>query len=515
MSYSKDMKRWITVWIMLLSGCAESGATDSEYANFQGYAPGASEAIGASETPIGEDVRGVRVAGADAAENVSTDAAEDQEDAELEGGEGGGESSAVDALEGEDGSPLDPDTTPQAAGAGLGQACDEGTPCEDAFTCEPWPTPEGVCTQLGCQVTNCPDGGVCVQFDATRWGCMPNCVSKSDCRSGDECKTLWKDGAMTSVCHAISNKASGDAGLCSFSDGCKGTRACMQDYAGGYCANLDCSLTAPCGVGGGCVALENYNACLKICDPSKPCPGGLVGVQSCAPAALVSGDAEDVCVEGVVANEVGEFCSDSSECISGDCKLTSVGYCAIGGNPCLKSEDCAEECVPSADFTFGSCVKTCLYGEGCPEETVCVPSSASTGECLKSCNSLSDIVSCGNAASCEYGFPLGPIPEGEGAYACKNGLLGTLGSACINDTDCAGSGWCLVASGGGTCVAGCGSVSENGLNVCDWGSVCVSTLGTSQCMKLCPKGNVQCTDGFSCQTKAVGVPFSLEVCLPD
>ena len=231
---------------------------------------------------------------------------------------------------------------------------------------------------------------------------------------------------------------------------------------------------------------------------------------------LVNGDEEDVCLEGEVSQEVGEFCTSPQECESGDCKLTSNGYCENGLGPCLSDSDCGgDPCTPSPEFTYGTCVQLCTYGEECPEDTVCVPTSSTAGECLKSCYSLSDIVTCGAGASCEYGFPLGPVENGEGLYACRTTQSGQLGASCGAPADCNTSGSCLVAPGGGVCTGACGGVLANGLNYCDWGGACVSAQGSSQCLPLCPKGNVQCKEGFSCQTKFVGVPFPMDICLPD
>ena len=95
-------------------------------------------------------------------------------------------------------------------------------------------------------------------------------------------------------------------------------------------------------------------------------------IQVCESAELVTGDQEDICLEEV-EQEVGEFCKNGDECASGKCQLTSTGYCE-NGLVRLTEKDCGDNpCIPSDEFTFGTCVEECEYGEECPEGTVCVP----------------------------------------------------------------------------------------------------------------------------------------------
>ena len=501
--------------VLFVLGCAAEQQDQGAYADFGGFSSRWGNGAGQSDrwNSLSQDVQ----SGGELAD-TSQDAGEDGSAIELEtvgSGEEDASPVAGDAhSDGDDGVESAGDATPLVGGS-LGSSCSEDSPCEEGLTCEPWPAPDGVCTILDCRESGCPEGGTCIQFDATRWGCMPGCSSSGDCRDGDSCKTLRIGGGFQKVCHAIGANPVKEAGLCSYSADCQGKMACMKDFAGGYCAQLDCNPAKPCPIGTGCYAVSDYNACMKICDPSKPCPGGLVGIQVCESAELVTGDQEDICLEEV-EQEVGEFCKNGDECASGKCQLTSTGYCENGLGPCLTEKDCGDNpCIPSDEVHLWYMCGGVRVRRRVSRGTVCVPLSSGTGECMKDCKSLSDVVTCGSSASCEYGFRSDPLWGGGGGLCVPAQGRWAAGDACTNADDCSGGLTCFQAPGGGLCAETCGGLLPTGLNYCSWGGTCVSALSTSQCLPLCPKGNVQCEDGFSCQTKFVGVPFTMDVCLPE
>lgn len=125
------------------------------------------------------------------------------------------------------------------------------------------------------------------------------------------------------------------------------------------------------------------------------------------------------------------------------------------------------------------------------------------------------MITCKEIGSCEYGFPLNQGEDGEGQYACRENALGGFGSSCGTDSECE-SGMCAKGGGEATgiCIKGCGGLMLSGLYVCPWGGACISNVGEFQCLPLCPKGNVQCEAGFDCQSEFLGLPFEMDVCMP-
>ena len=76
--------------------------------------------------------------------------------------------------------------------------------------------------------------------------------------------------------------------------------------------------------------------------------------------------------------------------------------------------------------------------------------SSGTGECMKDCKSLSDVVTCGSSASCEYGFPFGPIVGGRGLCVPAQGRW-AAGGRRMNADDCSGGLTRFQAPGGELC----------------------------------------------------------------
>jgi len=68
----------------------------------------------------------------------------------------------------------------------VGDACEINTDCGTEMYCEN-SMPEGYCTVKTCEITGCPDFGVCVVFDLDTSFCMTPCELDTDCREGYVC----------------------------------------------------------------------------------------------------------------------------------------------------------------------------------------------------------------------------------------------------------------------------------------------------------------------------------------
>jgi hypothetical protein len=326
------------------------------------------------------------------------------------------------------------------------------------------------------------------------------------------------DDAVVGVCHGVDSKAGKVASLCEVSSECQSKMACVDAWNGGYCAVLGCSAAIPCPSKTSCVLYDTEvgTACMKDCDPVNVCPGGPFDVQFCTSTTDVFANDLDACLPGTSPKPLGAFCTEDAGCLSGQCVINAIGKCSIAGESCLHTDDCPAGafCDESPGFVQGICGQACALGEPCPDGTVCVAESSTTGQCRTACQGLADTFTCNPnlGETCRAGIPL-DIPEV--AHACVVVSAGQTGSQCSpGGSDCANSAICLPGPASGMCTASCGGQTGAGVSHCPWTTACASFAGASQCTRLCPQGNVECVGGYTCQTFSFDVPFPVPVCTP-
>jgi hypothetical protein len=168
--------------------------------------------------------------------------------------------------------------------AGLGEACDQGTPCQDPFFCS-----GGVCIQ--CQDnSDCTDAlgescinGVCTLPGGNNAG--DSCVDDSNCKSGTKC-------GPRKICEA----AGGFKNAFNFS--CKD--------------NSDCASGLFCNSNGRCVECGVDQDCVNLFgDPNTFCDQGVCSVPK--------------------GKAAGGWCTKDTHCASGKCSESNVCVAAATG----------------------------------------------------------------------------------------------------------------------------------------------------------------------------------------
>ena len=70
----------------------------------------------------------------------------------------------------------------------VGDECTVDVDCGQGLTCD-ISMPDGYCTLGDCDLSACPDEGVCILFDEDTSYCMQPCKADGDCRAGYVCVT--------------------------------------------------------------------------------------------------------------------------------------------------------------------------------------------------------------------------------------------------------------------------------------------------------------------------------------
>ena len=69
----------------------------------------------------------------------------------------------------------------------VGDDCETSGECPVGAICDVT-APGGYCTLEGCDSESCPDGSVCVEFNAEESFCLKYCEGDNECRSGYVCR---------------------------------------------------------------------------------------------------------------------------------------------------------------------------------------------------------------------------------------------------------------------------------------------------------------------------------------
>lgn len=143
---------------------------------------------------------------------------------------------------------------------------------------------KGTCVSDFCNKdADCPSGHACVDTY-----CSEPCAKEADCRSGYACKgTLAGD-----VCGIDGNGQTGEP--CLYLADCEGSRGCIMQDLGGYCAQVGCQSFMDCPADAECVDAPVGTApvCARWCFDDGDC----AGATTCSPWDAADGSAVDICL---------------------------------------------------------------------------------------------------------------------------------------------------------------------------------------------------------------------------
>jgi hypothetical protein len=391
----------------------------------------------------------------------------------------------------------------------------------------------GTCDGLG---TCLPPGMQdCTPYRCANGACINRCASDNDCIAGHACQA-GSCGKKTNgqPCAAAGDCASNHCvdGVCC-DQACAGAcRSCALPAALGTCtpvanggddprnmcatqAASTCGTDGKCDGAGGCRHWRPGTVCAaercgnNVYTPESTCSatGACVApdTQACVPYACNGGrcfgscTADANCSSGnfCVANSCGPkpngaFCSDKSECASGNCAqgvccatacATACKSCALLGtmgactNVPANNPDPSQTCVdkPGTCDTNGKCAAGACqrYAQGTPCGAASCPASGIT---------LTPASACDGAGACVTPAPTSCFPFKCGVAACK--------STCTADADCAPPNVCNGSSCGLRPIgASCAVAGDCQSSFCAQG-VCCMTACTGSCTSCALVGTI-------------------------
>lgn len=241
-------------------------------------------------------------------------------------------------------------------------------------------------------------------------------------------------------------------------------------------------------VGGNCRLTPDGQICTQLCSPLRPsvgCPTGLY--------CTASEGCDGVCVLGEapaegVALEIGEACTDDTQCASLFCRDPGDGArrclepCQAGEGMCLDGEACAayegecNACVPEALVPIAR-----NLGEACDANEDCAD-----GNCLDDLGEHYCTTECADDSECPSTFHCR-------SGVCARGQREGVGASCSENDDCDSPGFCASRGNAHWCTEFCPNGDE-----CPLGFECVA-VGTAQlCAPTSRLVGESCADNDEC-----------------
>jgi hypothetical protein len=261
----------------------------------------------------------------------------------------------------------------------------------------------------------------------------------------------------------------------------------------GYCS-ATCLTNADCGEGGICFGTGRRGGeCRKACSEDDDCKRANYECASLNGPLVDPSSGEDVAVPQTCqplrtpvkfTTEVGQACSDDTDCNGGTCRVGNSfpgGYCS---GSCNVDADCGAEglCLLRLYGAGGSCYEACAVDTDCKRDGMnygCVDANDTTKVCA---------------------YELDPLPDG------------VVGSACTGNAMC-GNGTCktqleTVPAPGGYCSAdNCEEDAQ-----CGAGGACVPSRRSASCYKTC-ESDMDCRSDYTCTTRGTTAKMA-RVCFP-
>lgn len=395
--------------------------------------------------------------------------------------------------------------------------CPPPDQCHNAGQCD---TTTGVCTyQAKTDGTACSDGNACTQSDSCVAGA---CVGTNPvtCTASDQCHIAGVCNTTTGVCSnpvAPPGTSCDDGNLCTQTDTCSSTGACVGANPV-TCTALDqCHLAGTCNPGTGvCSNPPKPDGALcndgTLCTQTDTCASGVcVGTNpvQCTSAPQchdpgVCDPATGTCSYAIKA--AGSSCVDSNPCTQND-TCNASGTC-ISGTPtvCPTPDQCHDPGV--CDTSTGACSNppkaegtSCNDGDACTQGDQC-----HSGSCVGSTVTQCPGDACHDAGTCDSSTGLCNNPVKGDGTACDDGSFCTQGDTCQSGTctptttvTCTASDQCHNA---GTCdpaTGACSNPAKSNGSGCSDNDAC--TVGDSCQSGLCTAGTpVVCAPLDTCHT---------------
>ena len=420
------------------------------------------------------------------------------------------------------------------APGGLGDPCTEGTKCASGF-CN-----GDVCSECDGD-SDCGAAEACVD-DTAGVGYFV-CESTlfdlgDDCTDGNECASGFCNGDVCSECTGDNDCAGGgtcvddtggvgyfvcEGGLGDLGDACTDGSECASGFCNGNVCS-ECEDNNDCGAAEACVddtGGVGYFVCESTlldlgdaCTDGSECTSGFCNGDVCSGC---EGDSDcaggGTCVDDTGGlgyfvcegslGDLGDDCADGSECVSGFCNNDVCSECEMNGD-C----DVQQGCVFDPVGGYAICAGTGDLGDSCDHGGQCVSSFCNNDLCSE----------CEADADCPGGGTCVDDTGGVGYYVCTGGL----GDDCANGSECA-SGFCnndvcSECEGDNDCdvqqgcvfdpVGGyaiCAGTGDLG-NSCDSGDQCVSGFCNGNVCSGC-EGDADCGVGGTCVDDTGGVGY--------
>jgi hypothetical protein len=435
-----------------------------------------------------------------------------------------------------------------------GSACDDGLFCTGADTCnagsctvhagDPCPGPDGDgdcsescneaannCTANDADGSACDDGTFCNGADTCNAG-------SCNVHDGDPCPGPDGDGNCSESCNEAANNCTAhDPNGSACTDGlfCDGADTCSSGactvHAGNPCPGPDgdgnCSESCN-EAADNCTAPDpNGSSCNDglFCDGADTCSAGSCSVHAGDPCPGADGDADcsESCNEAAdncTANDPnGSSCNDGVFCDGAD--TCNAGSCNVhAGDPCPGPDgdgNCSESCNEAAD----NCTAHDPNGSSCDDGAFCTgvdfcsngacsahtgdpcPGPDGDGNCSESCNEAADNCTAPdpNGSSCDDGlFCTGadtcsagacsvhagsPCPGPDGDGNCSESCSEAADNCTAPDPNGSACNDGLFCNGADTCNAGACTVHP--------GNPCPGPDGDGNCSESCNESTDSCT----------------------
>lgn len=371
----------------------------------------------------------------------------------------------------------------------------------------------------------CDDGSFCngVETCHSALGCMPGV--KPNCDDGLTC-TLDTCSDSAGACEFVTNDAvCNDDNICTL-DSCDIAIGCAYTAADGlFCDDRDACTTGDVCDGGLCVGgtppeCEGSEVChTYTCDPRVGCIDIPRWGDSCDGGAC-SETAECVAGDCVIVQEVN--CDDQNSCTVESCDSVSgcrsdhrngeacddYDLCVVNGS-CnfYNCQGVARDCDDSNPCTFDDCE----FYSGCThvpynEEQACTTYEAGDGECVAGtcapvCDGpCSDQNACTVEDSCEEGRCIGVPKDCDDQEICTIDTCNPDGGGCIHEALSDGRGCQTAAGATGTCNSGaCERLCTTNAE-CEDDNPCTDDVCSEQYGCLNEPNDSECDDEDPCTT---------------
>jgi MYXO-CTERM domain-containing protein len=334
-------------------------------------------------------------------------------------------------------------------------ACDENADCSGGQLCNTVANPN-ICVNPGCgngivEVTEACDDGNTMSGDGCNSMCLREigqmcsasmqcasglcdptgnicaCDQDADCSGGQLCNTVASPNAcvnpgcangvleMNEGCddgNTVPGDGCGSTCLLEIGEPCTLSGTCQSGACDPQSGTCECDEDADCPMGNVCDLTPDPNACI-----AGGCGNGVIEAgEGCDDGNMMDGDG----CTAACTKEIGEMCTDGTECNSGNCDgTTNVCVCDIDDD-CPMGQTCDTDATPHA----------CVMEDGCRDDSECT-GGLFCDEPSRQCVECTQDPECTSGTVCD-----------EASFTCVK---------CVVDEDCKAEATCDAAKN--ICVA--------------------------------------------------------------